>query len=80
MITCVHRKPKPGRCGDKVRRIVRVNFRNGRAKLIELLYSTSDFWLVVQNRIQQGIVDFNLLAIVINKARFTKFVHEKAHA
>jgi hypothetical protein len=80
MITCVHRKPKPGRCGDKVRRIVRVNFRNGRAKLIELLYSTSDFWLVVQNHVQQGAVDFNLLVVVFDKAQFPKFVHEEIHA
>ena len=35
---------------------------------IELLYSTSDFRVVVQNHIQQGTVDFNLRAVVIDKA------------
>ena len=47
---------------------------------IELLYSTSDFRLVVQNHVQQGTVDFNLAAVVIDKAQFPKFVHEKTHA
>src|SRR5471030_1996032 len=46
----------------------------------KLLYSTTDFWLVVQYHVQQGTVDFNLLAVVIDKAQFPKFVHEKTHA
>jgi hypothetical protein len=38
------------------------------------------FGLVVQNRVQQGTVDFDLLSVVIDQAHFPKFVHEKAHA
>jgi hypothetical protein len=41
--------------------------------------SLVDLGLLVQNRVQQGTVDFNV-AVVVNKTQFPKSVHEKAHA
>jgi len=38
-----------------------------------------DLGLVVQNHVQQGIMDFQF-SIVFDKAQFSEFVHEKAHA
>jgi hypothetical protein len=38
-----------------------------------------NLWLIVQNHVQQGTVNLDM-AVVINKAQFTKFVHEKTHA
>jgi hypothetical protein len=35
--------------------------------------------LIVQNDVQQGTVNLDM-AVVINKAQFPKFVHEKTHA
>jgi hypothetical protein len=35
--------------------------------------------LIVQNHVQQGTVNLDM-AVVINKAQFPKFVHEKTHA
>jgi hypothetical protein len=40
----------------------------------------SNLRLIVQNHVQQGTVDFNLAAVVIDKAQFPKFVHEKTDA
>src|SRR5438034_11353818 len=36
--------------------------------------------LIVQNEVQQGSVDFQVVAVVINEAQFPKFVHEVTHA
>jgi hypothetical protein len=38
-----------------------------------------DLWLVVQNHVRQGIMDFQF-SIVFDKTQFAEFVHEKAHA
>ena len=34
----------------------------------------------MQNEIQQGTVDFEAAAIIVNEAQFSKFVHEETHA
>ena len=39
----------------------------------------SDLWLIVQHDVQQGTVDFHV-AVVVNEAQLSKFVHEMAHA
>ena len=41
--------------------------------------SAPNLRLVVENHVQQGTVDFNV-AVVINKTKFPKFVHEETHA
>ena len=41
---------------------------------------SSNLRLFVENHVQQGTVDFNLAAVVIDKAQFPKFVHEKTDA
>src|SRR5579862_9250558 len=41
--------------------------------------STLDLRLIVENHVQQGAVDFDA-AVVVNKAQFPKFVHEKTYA
>src|SRR5450631_566198 len=38
-----------------------------------------NLWLIVENEVQKGTVDFNM-AVIINKAQLPKFVHEKTHA
>ena len=38
-----------------------------------------NLWLIVENYVQQGTVDFNV-AVVINETQFPKLVHEKTHA
>ena len=38
-----------------------------------------NLWLIVENYVQQGTVDFNA-AVVFNKTQFPEFVHEKTHA
>src|SRR3984893_8353178 len=38
-----------------------------------------NLWLIVENYVQQGTVDFNA-AVVVNKTQFPEFVHEKTHA
>ena len=38
-----------------------------------------EFWIVMQNDIQQRPVDFQM-AVVINKTQFSKLIHEKIHA
>ena len=37
-----------------------------------------NLWLVMQNEVQQGTVNFNM-AVVVNKAQLPKFVHKKAN-
>ena len=38
-----------------------------------------NLWLIVENYVQQGTVDFNA-AVVVNKTQFPEFVHEETHA
>ena len=38
-----------------------------------------NLWLIVENYVQQGTVDFNA-AVVFNKTQFPEFVHEKTDA
>jgi hypothetical protein len=37
-------------------------------------------WLSVQDQVQQGAVNFQAAAVVINEAQTPKFVHEEARA
>ena len=38
-----------------------------------------NLWLIAENYVQQGTVDFNA-AVVVNKTQFPEFVHEETHA
>jgi hypothetical protein len=38
-----------------------------------------NLWLIVENHVQQGNVDFNKV-VVFNKTQLPEFVHEKTHA
>src|SRR6202049_4756472 len=38
-----------------------------------------DLWLIVQDHVQQGIMDFQF-SVVFNIAQLAELVHEKAHA
>jgi hypothetical protein len=44
----------------------------------DLLRSTFDFWLFLQNHVQQETVDPNF-SVVVNQTQPTKFVHEKVY-
>jgi hypothetical protein len=51
----------------------------GRIYSAPLLDPSFDLGLVVQNHVQQGIMDFQF-SVVVDKAQFAEFVHEKAYA
>ena len=42
--------------------------------------SSFDLGLVVQNVIQQWAVNFQATSVVVDEAKFSKFVHKEAHA
>jgi hypothetical protein len=53
--------------------------RPGSRSRSQLSSSLSDLWLVVQNHVQQGIMDFQF-SVVFDETQFAELVHEKAYA